>query len=313
MAIAFAIIPHQVPPTSRPLPLQHKLGSRCVGEPWRPHCSASLAAVAFSFTWARRKSRCLARPAVKIDFPVEVAGYQCRTVVAYVPSLGEVSTLVVDETADIEIEGEQDDIPDWVPSSWMSPVHGDEGISDVYGAIGVWPAAFVASSELVEKMKLMPSPQPLRVVEIGCGAGFPSLVATKLGASVLAVDTESLPLALLRAAFEAQQPRGSLETFCGDAAEAPLIDADIVVVSDLLYSVDIGRSVGCLLGRAVAAGKHVILTDGRRTGTAAFLEEFQNALGRPGHFEEVPVPSWAPQRMDLFDGRESSTIGVLRY
>jgi len=272
----------------------------------------------------RRAPRCGAGIAVRtalaatVEWPAEVEGYSCRPVVAEVPGLGPLAALVVDEASGASADEAAEELPDWIPKAWLNPVMGDGGVGDVYGAIGVWPAAFVAGEAL--RAWAAGRAGPWRCVEIGCGAGFPALLALRLGASVLAVDVEPLPLALLRAAAEAQQECGSipagaeLETLCGQAGEVPLEGADVVVVSDLLYSVELGREVGLLLGEAVRnRGCHLVLTDGGRSGRASFLEAFVEALGSPAHFEDTPIPSWAPERVDLFDGEERATISVLKY
>lgn len=269
-----------------------------------------------------------------IAWPAEVSGYTCRPVYADMPGIGELAALVVDDDspeggqdsalAAAGAEEQEDEIPDWVPRSWLSPVLADDDVADIYGAIGVWPAAFVAADLLRQWTLLRPagaaSGRP-RMVEIGCGAGFPSLVGVRLGLEVLAVDTEALPLSLLVAAVVAQQgagalPRGStgmLETFHGDASVAPLRGADVILVSDLFYSEEIGHAVGTRLGEAAKAGQHLIVIDGGRSGRAAFLKAFESALGRPGRFEDTPIPSWVPQRVDLFDHEERSSIGVLHF
>ncbi|CAK0811347.1 unnamed protein product [Prorocentrum cordatum] len=144
-------------------------------------------------------------------------------------------------------------------------------------------------------------------------------MAGRLGASALAIDTEELPLAMLREAFEAQQAAGrvpaaaALEARVGDAREAPLQDADVIVVSDLLYNAELARTVGERIGQAARRGQHVVVTCGGRSGRAAFVEAFSEAVGSPGFFEDTPVPAWAPERRDLFDGGATSAVGVLRY
>jgi len=247
-----------------------------------------------------------------------VEGYACRLVGADLPGLGRVTALVVDESAGAPAGGDEEDaeIPDWVPRSWLSPVVGDSTVDDIYGAIGVWPAAFVAAEALVSWARSRLT--PFHCVEVGCGAGFPSLTAARLGASVVAVDTEALPLALLEAAFRAQQhdcaaQGAALQVFCGDAMEAPLEGADAVVVSDLLYSVDLGRSLGQRLGKAARRGSRIIVTDGVRSGSDAFLESFAVAWGASAAFEDVAIPKWAPNRVDFFDGEERDSVRVLRY
>ena len=54
--------------------------------------------------------------------------------------------------------------------------------------------AALASREAIRSTS-WPRPWPeLRCLELGCGAGFPSLVAARLGATVYALDTEQLTL-----------------------------------------------------------------------------------------------------------------------
>jgi len=260
----------------------------------------------------------------EVAWPAAVGGYACRAVTADLPQLGAVAALIVDEAADVP---EEDEIPDWVPAEWLSPVVGDSNVSDIYGAIGVWPAAYVAAEALMQHC-----PQGAgnwTCVEVGCGAGFPSLVAARLGAQVIGLDSEQLPLDLLRAAFDSQAKSGcfpekaSLQTLTCDATKAegafgddgPLVSADIVVVSDLLYSVELGEVVGKRLGRwARSAGPgRLVLTDGGRSGRTCFLEAFSETYGSKAHFEDVPVPAWAAQRDDFFDGERTTSVGLLRY
>ena len=94
----------------------------------------------------------------------------------------------------------QDDTDDGLPAS--HPDHPYQRliaeVHDPYGCIGVWPSAFVASERLATVARRMPD---LRVLEIGAGAGLPSLAALRLGAvHVTATDLEGLPLQFLRAA-----------------------------------------------------------------------------------------------------------------
>jgi SAM-dependent methyltransferase len=238
------------------------------------------------------------------------------------PGIGNIWALVVDdEGCDLSVGTEEQELPDWVPKEWLNPVMGDSDVCDVYGAIGVWPASFTVA-ELLHRWVLQRqlTTRAWRCIEIGSGAGFPSLVAARLGATVLAVDLEPLPLSLLEAAFAAQRRSGcipdaaALETRCGRAEELSLEGADVIVVSDLLYSVELGHLMGQLLGNAVRGGKcRLLLTDGNRSGSAAFLDTFEATLGSPASFEEFQVPAWAPNKEDLFDGKECRSVRILHY
>jgi len=233
-------------------------------------------------------------------------------VVATVPDIGQVVAYVVDEDAD---RVEDEEIPEWVPAEWLSPVMGDSDVSDVYGAIGVWPAAFVAAEAVMRYAAKVTA--SWACLELGCGAGFPSLVAARLDATVYALDTEQLTLDLLQTAFD-EQGQGRLIPLLGDAEdlpEEPMSSVSLIVVSDLLYSVELGSSLGTSLAKWLheKEGRELILTDGGRSGRQAFLQAFKDAYGSPAFFEDVPVPSWAPQKGDFFDGSATTTVGLLRY
>lgn len=313
-------------------------------------------------------------------FPHEVASYQVRPVWALLPEPhAHVAALVVADAPE-----EDEELPEWVPASWRSPVLADSNTQDVYGAIGVWPAAFA----VVERLRVDGQLQSraarhckergsaaLCCVEMGCGAGLPSLAAAALLPAVgcrvgddsavvdfplllelVAVDSEALPLAFIKAAFEAQQhvaggpfPEGvSLRCLQADLIEVAtsgsesreggaetevlkvLEQADLILVSDVLYTPELGRALGVLLGRAVrpeekenaaVAPPAILLACGGRRGRNSFLEAFQAELGPEGAawFEELPVPTWAagpkgedPPR-DLFDGEPCKAVECLCF
>lgn len=98
----------------------------------------------------------------------------------------------------------------------------------------LWPSA-LALAAAVEGMGATLA--GLRVVELGCGLGLPSIVAARHGASVLATDwaAEALPFVTVNA------DRNDVEVAvleCGWADPAPIIEKgpyDVVVASDVLY------------------------------------------------------------------------------
>jgi predicted nicotinamide N-methyase len=77
----------------------------------------------------------------------------------------------------------------------------------------------------------------LRVVELGCGLGLPSLVAARAGATVLATDAEADALSLLER--NASENALELETMRVDWAQPErLVERgpfDLVLAADLLY------------------------------------------------------------------------------
>src|SRR5436190_3149180 len=77
----------------------------------------------------------------------------------------------------------------------------------------------------------------LRVVELGCGLGVPSLAAARAGATVLATDARAEPLELVQRS--ARESRLNVETARADWGAAGELVArgpfDLVLASDVLY------------------------------------------------------------------------------
>lgn len=112
----------------------------------------------------------------------------------------------------------------------------------------------------------------LRVVELGCGLGVPSLAAARAGADVLATDYDEEALALLER--NARANATALETACvwWDRAEKLVGRApfDLVLASDVLYE---RQSVALLLKLLPRLGREVWLADPGREVARAFLEQ----------------------------------------
>jgi predicted nicotinamide N-methyase len=112
----------------------------------------------------------------------------------------------------------------------------------------------------------------LRVVELGCGLGVPSIVAARAGATVLATDACSDALALL--ARNALANRVRVETARVDWAEPEALIGrapfDLVLAADVLYE---RGSVAPLLSLLPQLAPVVWLADPDRPAAAAFLEQ----------------------------------------
>ena len=112
----------------------------------------------------------------------------------------------------------------------------------------------------------------LRVVELGCGLGVPSLVASRSGAAVLATDGSAEALELL--ARNASRNGLALDTARVDwgsparlLAHAPF---DLVLAADVLYERD---GVAELLALLPRLAPRVLLADPGRPPADAFLAE----------------------------------------
>jgi predicted nicotinamide N-methyase len=112
----------------------------------------------------------------------------------------------------------------------------------------------------------------LRVVELGCGLGAPSIAAARAGADVLATDAYAEALELLERNARANGVR--VETATIDWAEpdelvrrAPF---DLVLAADILYE---RASVAPLLSLLPLLAPEAWLADPGRAPAAEFLEQ----------------------------------------
>jgi predicted nicotinamide N-methyase len=130
----------------------------------------------------------------------------------------------------------------------------------------LWPSA-VALAREVARLDL----DGLRVLELGCGLGLPSIVAALGGADVLATDWS--PDAVEIAARNAARNGAELETaLAAWGAGSALVEAapwDLVLGADLLYE---RRNVEQLLELLPRLGDDVLLSEPGRPFESAFLE-----------------------------------------
>jgi predicted nicotinamide N-methyase len=112
----------------------------------------------------------------------------------------------------------------------------------------------------------------LRVVEVGCGLGVPSIAAARAGAEVLATDVHTEALGLVER--NAQENHVRIETATVDwTAPAELLRRapfDLVLAADVLYE---RASVAPLLSLLPRLAPEAWLADPGRPAADAFLEE----------------------------------------
>lgn len=110
----------------------------------------------------------------------------------------------------------------------------------------------------------------LRLVELGCGLGVPSIVAARAGASVLATDESAEALALLRR--NAAANGAALETLVADwASPDELVSRgpfDLALAADVAYE---PRSVDALHALLPRLAPEALLADPGRPGAEALL------------------------------------------
>jgi predicted nicotinamide N-methyase len=131
----------------------------------------------------------------------------------------------------------------------------------------LWPSG-LALAHVVRRRDL----EGLRVLELGCGLGVPSIVAALGGARVLATDWS--PEALEVAAENAKRNRADVETVLVSWADPdPLVRRapwDLVLGADLLYE---QRNVDQLLALLPRLGGEVLLAEPGRPPAARFFDE----------------------------------------
>jgi predicted nicotinamide N-methyase len=109
----------------------------------------------------------------------------------------------------------------------------------------------------------------LRVVELGCGLGVPSIAAARAGASVLATDVSREALALAKRNARANGVRIETAIFDWSApAQLPLFD--LVLAADVLYE---RPAVAALLDLLPRLAPEAWLADPGRPAAGVFLEQ----------------------------------------
>jgi predicted nicotinamide N-methyase len=157
------------------------------------------------------------------------------------------------------------------PRDWDELRHeeGGEGRSAPYWAL-VWPSALGLAESLALRGDSLVG---LRVLELGCGLGLPSIVAARAGARVLATDGS--PDAVVFAAHNM-----AVNEVVGDVAVADwrsaesLIDGgpwDLVIAADILYVRHNVEALLRVLPRLIGDDGEAVIADPGRAGGREFL------------------------------------------
>ena len=128
----------------------------------------------------------------------------------------------------------------------------------------LWPSA-LALARVVARLEVA----GLRVLELGCGLGLPSVVAALRGAEVLATDW-SERLSRSRLSTRSGTGRGSRRRGSRGPTRLPRTRPwDLILGADLLYE---RRNVDQLLTLLPRLGREVLLADPGRPALRAFLD-----------------------------------------
>ena len=159
----------------------------------------------------------------------------------------------------------------------------------------LWPSALALGEEVARR-----DPAGLRVVELGCGLGVPSLVAAARGARVFATDWAEEAIELLRRNAERNGLR--LETLLVDwRAPEPLLERapfDLVLAADVLYE---RRYVELLLELLPTLGGEILLADPGRPFTRTFVGQAE----REWHVRAVTDRIYELRRRTSMDPRHA--------
>ena len=119
-----------------------------------------------------------------------------------------------------------------------------------------WPGGQALARYMIDTPALV---RGRRVIDIGAGSGIAAIAAMQSGArAALAADVD--PLAELAIRLNAAANGVTVETTTRDVLGAP-IDADLVVIADLVYEPELATRVAAFLEAAAGAGIDVLLAD----------------------------------------------------
>jgi predicted nicotinamide N-methyase len=148
----------------------------------------------------------------------------------------------------------------------------DDGPVEWAPLVPYWSVLWRSGVALGRSLAAGPRLDGLRVVELGCGLGVPSLVAARAGARALATDGDEEALEMVER--NARENGLSVDTAlvewgAGDhlAARAPF---DLVLAADVLYE---RSSAALLLELLPRLGRDVLLADPGRPAAQEFLEQ----------------------------------------
>jgi predicted nicotinamide N-methyase len=133
----------------------------------------------------------------------------------------------------------------------------------------VWPSARVLAERLACEAGM-----GRRLLELGCGCGYVSLIAARRGFDVVATDyylsaCQFVRLNAARHALEQVTPRHADWRYWPD----DLGRFDLVVAADVLYDQEYCKLVAGVMARALSPSGRGIVTDPGRRRAANFLDE----------------------------------------
>ncbi len=164
-----------------------------------------------------------------------------------------------------------------------------EDLSPYFGVL--WPAAEGLSNYLYDHPTLV---KKKTVLELGCGLGYPSLMATFLGAKVLATDYHPDVEFFFKRNCRHSVIECAYQRFNWRETTEDIGQFDVVIGSDILYESKHAKEVAMGLLRFVKPGGVILLADPGR----AYLQNFVHAMNELGYAEEL-IPT-SVEKNDIF-------------
>jgi predicted nicotinamide N-methyase len=143
----------------------------------------------------------------------------------------------------------------------------DDGPVEWAPLMPYWAVLWRSGVALGRALAAGPRLDDRRVVELGCGLGVPSLVAARMGASVLATDEAPEALELVERSARENGLSVATGLLSWDATEPSPFD--LVLAADVLYE---ETSIELLLSLLPRLGNDVLLADPGRPGAREFID-----------------------------------------
>lgn len=155
-----------------------------------------------------------------------------------------------------------------------------EDLSPYFGVL--WPAAEALSIYLSQNPKLVKNKS---VLELGCGTGYPSLVATVLGGDVLATDFHPTVEEFFQRNCRHSNVTCKYQRLNWREGTEEVGKFDVVMGSDILYESKHAKEVALGLIRFLKPGGVILLADPGR----AYLQKFLDAMKELNYTEEYEL------------------------
>lgn len=198
----------------------------------------------------------------------------------------------------IEAIRDLDEAIDILCESMSEEEKSDPFAEDLCPYFGIlWPSAEALAIHLNDHAELV---KGKRVLELGAGLGFPSLVASHLGGAVLTTDFHPDVQKYFKRNCEHSVIQCDYERLNWREDTRDLGRFDLVMGSDVLYESKHPKEVARGLIRFLKPGGKILLSDPGR----AYLQQFLNAMKELHFQEEMSIISVADEEVFVFEFTE---------